>query len=158
MLKEYKPSRALFNPQPRFLWKSPESVLNMAKQHLALIMQHTTGTNSQMILDLPQMFANDPTDRTQPVQIQGSASEVLRVIKGVPQGSVLCPFIYLFLLFATHKNNLGQNIQTYPFISLQMTLYSFTALHLLRTAFDRVQEELRQKETANKLSWYRLPN
>lgn len=73
----------------------------MVKQHLALITQHIAGTNSQMILDLPQMFDNYPADRTQPVQIEGSASEVLRVIKGVPQGSVLGCFFFFFLIVNT---------------------------------------------------------
>ncbi len=48
---------------------------------------------------------NHLTDRTQCVQVEGCTSSSLKVTKGVPQGSVLGP-----LLFILYINNIDQNM------------------------------------------------
>lgn len=58
--------------------------------HITLIGRLWLGFSQQAV----GWFANYFTGRTQAVRIEGSASEVLQVKKGIPQGSVLGPLLF----------------------------------------------------------------
>ena len=49
--------------------------------------------------------------------INGNESDYVRVISGVPQGTVLGPLMYLLYI-----NDISENISSSPFVYLQMTV------------------------------------
>ena len=87
-------------------------------------------------------FENYLTDRTQSVQVEGLSSSSLNITKGVPQGSVLGP-----LLFILYINNINWNISNakFHFYADDTVMYTSApspvqALAQLQFAFNAMQQ------------------
>ncbi|XP_013857613.1 RNA-directed DNA polymerase from mobile element jockey, partial [Austrofundulus limnaeus] len=91
-------------------------------------------------------FSNYLSDRTQCIKYDSSCSDFMSVNKGVPQGSILGP-----LLFIMYINDLGQNVPdaNMHFYADDTIIYCFgltvaKAIESLQRAFDVVQHTFMQ--------------
>lgn len=102
--------------------------------------------NSGLSENAVAWFSNYLCDRSQCVKYDGLCSEVVPILKGVPQGSVLGP-----LLFTIYINNLGQNVSdaNFHFYADDTVIYCCAvslekAIENLINAFTVVQNNLLQ--------------
>ncbi len=106
-------------------------------------------------------FSNYLSGRSQSVQVAASSSAFLPVPKGVPQGSIFRPLLFLYI------NNLCENVSNaslyfYPDDTVIYCLLSSLAqtLQFLQSAFDVVQlnsSKFKLMLNADKLKLYCFP-